>query len=149
MVSILTVKAGDRLWDCHKRRIGNTTIKKMSCWTVDVIEVNITANGDGYILASWNGNAPEKMYARNIARFRRTPHQVRPDMTQPKFKVGDRVRAVFHGRLGTVFASRSAQGSEFQIKWDNTEFHGLAWWSPADLELIPVELDPTAGEGEM
>lgn len=69
-------------------------------------------------------------------------------MTQPKFKSGDRVRVVFASNKGTVFASRDIRGNEVQIKWDNTKNPSLAWWNAADLEFIPAELDPTAGEGE-
>ncbi len=67
MASFSKIKEGDLLWDCFKRRQGNTTIKAMVCLPVRVIEVH-----EGYALCTWNGNKAEKFYHARIEKLRRT-----------------------------------------------------------------------------
>lgn len=67
MVAFTSVKAGDMLWDCRKVKAGNTTMTRLSCWRVKVIEV--TEDG---AMCSWNGNPPRKYYPRQFNALRRT-----------------------------------------------------------------------------
>ena len=69
-----TVNAGDVLWDvlwdCHRHRMGNTTMSEMSCWQVVVLEVD-PAHLDFKV--SWNTNPPRMYTRRQIAKLRRAP----------------------------------------------------------------------------
>ena len=64
------IKAGDRLWDCHRTKMGNTTLTKMGSWTVDVKEVDPVKRK---ALVSWNGNRPEWWGEGQLRRLRRSP----------------------------------------------------------------------------
>lgn len=55
-VSFDTLKPGERLYDCHRHRMGSTTMQVMGVWYVQVIEVNPSKRE---ALISWNMN-PEK-----------------------------------------------------------------------------------------
>ncbi len=55
-VKFETVKAGDRLYDCHSERAGHTTMRRMGVWPVYVKEID-TENRRA--LVSWNGNPAE------------------------------------------------------------------------------------------
>lgn len=71
MVAFTTIKAGDTLWDCHRTRAGNTTMRVMGCWQVKVISVDTVRSN---ALVSWNGN-PARVYSeRDIGKLRRTKH---------------------------------------------------------------------------
>lgn len=69
MVAFYLIKPGDVLWDCHRTKMGNTTMTRMGCWQVQVVSVdrdNHTAQ------CSWNGNAPRRYTERQIKALRRT-----------------------------------------------------------------------------
>lgn len=52
-VSFDTLKAGDILYDCHRHKLGNTTMSVMGVWKVYVKEVSLFKRE---ALTSWNGN---------------------------------------------------------------------------------------------
>jgi sRNA-binding regulator protein Hfq len=65
MTTISKLKPGDVLYDVHSHKMGNTTASTVGVWTVHVIEVF-----DRYIVASWNGNPPERMFKHTISKLR-------------------------------------------------------------------------------
>lgn len=65
-----TIQVGDRLFDCRKQQMGNTTIRKMVCWAVDVKEIYPEKRA---ALCSWNGNTPRMYYERALKKLRRSP----------------------------------------------------------------------------
>lgn len=64
-----TIKAGDVLWDNHRERAGNTTMRRWGNWQVTIIEIN---HAEGWAKASWNGNPPQRWHRRQLERLRRT-----------------------------------------------------------------------------
>lgn len=73
MIKFESVKVGDILYDCHKHRVGNTTMRAMGTWKVKILSK--TENGCG---VSWNGN-PEQWWPRySVERLRRKPIQRQP-----------------------------------------------------------------------
>lgn len=75
MVEFSTVKPGDILYDCRRTRMGNTTMSRMGTWPVKIISVDAEQQT---VMASWNYNAPKKMYAAQLRRLRRTPYKPPP-----------------------------------------------------------------------
>jgi hypothetical protein len=70
MASFDRIKPGDRLWDCHRETMGNTTMRRMGSWPVDIVEVDQRKR---VAVARWNGNAPNVFSERMIKRLRRSP----------------------------------------------------------------------------
>lgn len=64
------VKAGDVLYDVHRERMGNTTMRRTCVYVVNVKEVDQAARK---ALCSWNGNAPKWFYAAQVRKWRRSP----------------------------------------------------------------------------
>lgn len=63
-----TVKAGDRLYDVHSYRMGNTTMRSVGVWDVRIVQVSHDA---GWARVSWNGN-PEEVWRRGrVEKLRR------------------------------------------------------------------------------
>ena len=69
MAAFSKIKVGDTLWDCRKTVMGNTTMRRMSCWTVRVMEINEEKK---QALCSWNGNRAEWWSERRLSHLRRT-----------------------------------------------------------------------------
>lgn len=70
-VSFETIKSGDILYDCHRHKLGNTTMSVMGVWHVYIREINLEKRE---VLTSWNGNpakwVPERYFKQaNIRRY--------------------------------------------------------------------------------
>lgn len=71
MIRFHTIKAGDRLYDVRRTKMGHTTMSQLSCWPVDVISVDIETRT---AVVRWNSvNRPETYRARQLERLRRSP----------------------------------------------------------------------------
>jgi hypothetical protein len=70
MAAFSKIKAGDTLYDCRRQRMGNTTMSRMACWTVKVIEVD---QGRRQAFCSWNTNTPTWWSERKLSTLRRSP----------------------------------------------------------------------------
>jgi hypothetical protein len=68
MICFDRVKVGDILYDCHKQRMGNTTMRAMATFKVAVLEKH-----EDHCMVSWNYNRPERYDRRRIESLRRTP----------------------------------------------------------------------------
>ena len=68
MVAFHTVKPGDTLYECRRQKMGNTTMSRMACWSVKVIEVH-----ENHVTASRNTNPPRTFGRRAVETWRRTP----------------------------------------------------------------------------
>lgn len=64
MATLSKLKPGQILYDKHKCKAGNTTLKRWGVWPVEVIEVH-----KNHIIASWNGNKSRKFYEAEIKKF--------------------------------------------------------------------------------
>lgn len=60
-ISITALKAGDVVFDAHKEKMGNTTMRRMGVWEVYIKAVHIE---NGTVIASWNGNRDQTFHAR-------------------------------------------------------------------------------------
>ena len=67
MATISKIKPDQVLYDKHKYTMGHTTIKTWGLWRVYVKEVDPEGR---FIIASWNGNAPRKMYENEVKKLR-------------------------------------------------------------------------------
>lgn len=65
MARLEKIKPGDVLYDVHSYRMGNTTLRSLGLWKVQVIEVHET-----YALCSWNGNTPTKFYHCQLSKLK-------------------------------------------------------------------------------
>lgn len=59
MAKISKLQIGQILYDKHKYKMGSTNIMTWGLWTVKVLEIDPEFK---FIVASWNGNSPRKMY---------------------------------------------------------------------------------------
>lgn len=60
------IEAGMKLMDVHRTRMGNTTMSEWGLWYVRVISVD---RDERSAMVRWNGNPPEKWYARELERL--------------------------------------------------------------------------------
>lgn len=67
-VKFEVVKPGDVLWDVHKQKMGNTTLSRLGCWPVRILEINYERK---VASCSWNGNKPTTYTKTQIERLRR------------------------------------------------------------------------------
>lgn len=58
-MKISSLKPGQSLWDLHRYKMGNTTMKSWGVWPVHV--VSVAEDGESFT-ASWNSNPPKKYY---------------------------------------------------------------------------------------
>jgi hypothetical protein len=65
MATLSKLKPGDVLYDVHRHKMGNTTASTVGVWTVRVLEVH-----ERHIVASWNGNRPERMFEWQVKKLR-------------------------------------------------------------------------------
>lgn len=61
------IQPGMRLYDRHKRRMGNTMLRTLGEWDVRIIEVNAEKRK---ALVSWNGNRPEWWWPAQLERLK-------------------------------------------------------------------------------
>lgn len=74
MINPARVMVGDVLYDCHRQRMGNTTMSRMGCWQVRVLEVPQDPDAaHAQWLVSWNSNRPETYSYLRMRRLRRSP----------------------------------------------------------------------------
>jgi hypothetical protein len=69
MVAFSTIKPGDVLYDCHRTKMGNTTMSRMGTWTVHIISIDTERR---MAMVSWNGNMPSRWTERQISKLRRS-----------------------------------------------------------------------------
>uniref|UniRef100_A0A6M3LEL4 Uncharacterized protein n=1 Tax=viral metagenome TaxID=1070528 RepID=A0A6M3LEL4_9ZZZZ len=62
MIKISKLAPGMVVFDCHSYKMGNTTLKSYGIWNVRIVEV-----GADHVIASWNGNPPQKFYQKSFA----------------------------------------------------------------------------------
>ena len=67
MAKIPKLEVGQILYDKHKYKMGNTTMRAWGLWTVKVLEIDPEHR---FIVASWNGNKPEKMYQQRVGKLK-------------------------------------------------------------------------------
>ena len=67
MATISKLQVGQVLYDKHKYKQGNTTIYDWGLWEVFVKEIDPEGK---FIIASWNGNTPRKMYEREVKKLK-------------------------------------------------------------------------------
>lgn len=94
MVQFDSIKSGDVLYDCHRRKCGSTTLSELGVWKVVVRSVDHTNMN---AVVSRNGNQ-EKVYEaacfRSLRRF--PPEWVRPCIGEAKCHMCGRTRAAGH-----------------------------------------------------
>lgn len=63
------IKPGMILYDVHAERLGNTTLRTMDCWEVEIVSVDAER---GTAVVIWNGNRhrPSTYYRRDLERLR-------------------------------------------------------------------------------
>ena len=67
MATIAKLKPGQILYDVHRTKMGNTTVSRLGCWPVEVVEVDPEGR---WIVAKWNYNRPRKMYRSQVAKLK-------------------------------------------------------------------------------
>ena len=61
------LEAGMEVYDCHRHKLGNTTMSTVGVWRVRIVSVDRETQR---VQASWNGNAPKTFYPRDVAKWR-------------------------------------------------------------------------------
>jgi hypothetical protein len=69
-MKIESLKPGDIVYDCHRQKMGNTTMSRMAVFRAKIISVDVEHEK---AVVSWNGNSPTNMYGGQIRRLRKSP----------------------------------------------------------------------------
>jgi hypothetical protein len=55
------------LYDVHKERMGNTTMRSVGVWPVKIVSLDVVKQT---AMASWNGNPPQLYFRRGLEKLR-------------------------------------------------------------------------------
>ena len=73
-MKIDALKPGMTVFDVHKAKAGNTSLRRWGVWTVTIVSVE---GMSGTVFASWNGNPPRRFYEKSIRKWKKeAPHMV-------------------------------------------------------------------------
>ena len=67
MAQLSKIRVGQTLYTVSRGRLGNTTLRTVRVHPVTVEEVNLV---DGYVIARWNHNRPEKYRLGDISTWK-------------------------------------------------------------------------------
>lgn len=67
MATISKLNVGQVIYDKHKYKMGNTTIRTWGLWTVKVLEIDTEFR---WIKASWNGNQAKTYYQTQVSKWK-------------------------------------------------------------------------------
>jgi hypothetical protein len=67
MANINRLKVGQEVWSVEKAKMGHTSISYNALYSVIITEINID---DGWVMARWNTNRPQKFFNREIKKWR-------------------------------------------------------------------------------
>lgn len=62
------IEPGMTLADVHRHRMGNTAMSRWGLWYVQIVSIDKAQRS---AMVRWNGNAPEKWYARDLEKLYR------------------------------------------------------------------------------
>lgn len=65
MATISRLKPGQIVWRVLRRKMGNTTVSCGDLFQGKIVEVH-----EDHVIASWNGNKPEKFYPHQIKNWK-------------------------------------------------------------------------------
>ncbi len=60
-------KPGMVVYDVHSHQCGNTVLRTLGCWHIEILEID---KGGNKITASWNGNTPQVFYEHSWKKWR-------------------------------------------------------------------------------
>lgn len=75
------IKAGETYYDCHRERMGHTTMTRWGVWRVQIISVDAETQT---AVVRWNGNPPKVWCRAKLERLRLTDQPPQP--RKPKAK---------------------------------------------------------------
>ena len=61
------LKPGMIVYDVHSYRMGNTSLRSVGVWDVQIVSVDVTRE---VVTASWNGNPPKDFYRSSWSKWR-------------------------------------------------------------------------------
>jgi len=67
-MKITDLQPGQIVYDCHRTKLGNTTMSSMGIWEVRIVSVDLENNR---VEASWNGNRPQWRYESSWKKWRK------------------------------------------------------------------------------
>lgn len=67
-MKIEKLQPGMTVYDVAKTKMGNTTIRTVSVWPVQIKEVDLE---NRKVVASWNGNPDRTYYERSVSRWKK------------------------------------------------------------------------------
>ena len=80
-----TIKEGEILLDCHRTRMGNTTMSEWSLFKVKVISIDPV---ERTAMCSWNGNKPRRFDERELKRLVRKEPKAHRDQQERSKRTG-------------------------------------------------------------
>lgn len=67
MIKFEKIKPGMVLYDVHSETMGNTTMRSVGVWPVEIVSVD---EHNRCAMVRWNHNPPRKWYERQLSRLR-------------------------------------------------------------------------------
>lgn len=80
-----TIKEGETLLDCHRTRMGNTTMSEWSLFKVRVVSIDKAART---AMCSWNGNTPKLLDEHQLKRLVRKEPKAHRDQQERRKRTG-------------------------------------------------------------
>lgn len=66
-MKIEKLQPGAMVYDVHSQRMGNTTLRSVGVWPVQIVSVDVEART---VMAKWNGNPERKFSERQWSKWR-------------------------------------------------------------------------------
>lgn len=121
-ISKLTV--GQRVFDIQRRKMGNTTISSTDVFYVTVREIDPEGR---WVLASWNGNTPEKFRERTFSKWReKEPMLVKGAFGSTRLATREELKAI-REQAGIDTAQGTDEDCPWHLrKYDRREICGVS-----------------------
>lgn len=128
---------GQRAWSVTKGKMGNTTIVTTRVHPVDIVGIDPEKR---WVLASWNGNRPEKCYRLRVSGWRKSEPILIESMTgRSRLATREELKAIADG----TFTGRHSRDT---VRWREEGLSQLAKIDPVNEVLCPYQLPIDIGK---
>jgi hypothetical protein len=138
-MNIKNLQPGQTVWNVQRQKMGNTTISTVAIFPVRIVEVHPREEGSmhsEYVLASWNGNRPERFYSRTIRSWKKTkPETVNTGFDGYRRRLATReeakvIRAERAANIARIAAEKEAREANKLITVPLTDTYKVSHMTP-------------------